>query len=156
MNASPKPPPAIRIFRVAPRDVSCGGADAPGSALMALTAAGASMEEARKSRRFMEVGPQLLGFYTRLRSGGIHCPKLWRCDDHGSDRWAFCRGREQMRKLTIVGVVGLVAVMAAVLWAQAPAPSCKNCPGTFIPKSEIDAYVKRAIDQGLTDQQVRQ
>jgi mannose-6-phosphate isomerase-like protein (cupin superfamily) len=30
------------------------------------------------------------------------------------------------------------------------------CPGTYIPNSEIQAYVKRAIANQLTDQQVRQ
>ena len=30
------------------------------------------------------------------------------------------------------------------------------CPGTFIPNSEIQAYVKRAIANQLTDQQIRQ
>jgi mannose-6-phosphate isomerase-like protein (cupin superfamily) len=61
-----------------------------------------------------------------------------------------------MQKVTILGVVGAIALTAAVLWAQAPNPSCKNCPGTYIPNAEIEAYVKRAIDHGLTDQQVRQ
>jgi mannose-6-phosphate isomerase-like protein (cupin superfamily) len=36
------------------------------------------------------------------------------------------------------------------------APSCNMCPGTYIPNSEIQAYVKRAIANQLTDQQVRQ
>lgn len=40
--------------------------------------------------------------------------------------------------------------------AQEYQPTCKMCPGTYIPKSEIDAYVKRAIDHNLTDQQIRQ
>lgn len=40
--------------------------------------------------------------------------------------------------------------------AQEYEPTCKMCPGTYISKSEIDAYVKRAIDHNLTDQQIRQ
>src|SRR6266513_2145208 len=29
------------------------------------------------------------------------------------------------------------------------------CPGTYIPLSELDAYTKKAIDENLLDQQVR-
>jgi hypothetical protein len=40
----------------------------------------------------------------------------------------------------------LIAVVSAVtlLPAQEYQPTCKICPGTYIAKSEIDAYVKRA------------
>jgi mannose-6-phosphate isomerase-like protein (cupin superfamily) len=56
-------------------------------------------------------------------------------------------------------VVG--ACCAAVLAAQAkvnptdPQPTCHMCPGTYIPLSELDAYTKKAIQQKITDQQVR-
>lgn len=59
-----------------------------------------------------------------------------------------------MRRMMLLGVVAAVTVALAVLWAQEP--TCKNCPGTYVPNSEIDAYVKRAMQYGLTDQQVRQ
>lgn len=59
-----------------------------------------------------------------------------------------------MRRMMLLGVVAAVTVALAVLWAQEP--TCKNCPGTHVPNSEIDAYVKRAMQYGLTDQQVRQ
>jgi len=36
-----------------------------------------------------------------------------------------------------------------------PQPTCRMCPGTYIPKDEVDAYVKKAIAEKLTDQQVR-
>jgi mannose-6-phosphate isomerase-like protein (cupin superfamily) len=36
------------------------------------------------------------------------------------------------------------------------APTCKMCPGAYVPAGEIQAYVKRAIANQLTDQQVRQ
>jgi mannose-6-phosphate isomerase-like protein (cupin superfamily) len=39
--------------------------------------------------------------------------------------------------------------------AQAPKPTCNHCSATYIPKSELDAYTKRAIDSKLVDQQVR-
>lgn len=35
-------------------------------------------------------------------------------------------------------------------------PTCKMCPGTYVPNTEIQAYVKRAIANQLTDQQIRQ
>ena len=55
------------------------------------------------------------------------------------------------------GIFVLTAVVGAValLSAQEYAPSCKMCPGTYIAKSELDAYAKRAIAQKLVDQQVR-
>jgi mannose-6-phosphate isomerase-like protein (cupin superfamily) len=36
-----------------------------------------------------------------------------------------------------------------------PQPTCKMCPGTYIPRAEVDAYVSKAIAEKLTDQQVR-
>jgi len=36
-----------------------------------------------------------------------------------------------------------------------PQPSCKMCPGTYVPVSEVDAYVKKAIAEKRVDQQVR-
>ena len=58
-----------------------------------------------------------------------------------------------MRRILVLGGVAVVLAVA-VLWAQDP--SCKNCPGTYIPNSEIEAYVQRAMQHRLTDQQVRQ
>jgi mannose-6-phosphate isomerase-like protein (cupin superfamily) len=53
-------------------------------------------------------------------------------------------------------ITGLVAVMAlAALSAQEYEPTCRMCPGTYVPRSEIDAYLKRAIARTITDQQVR-
>ena len=43
----------------------------------------------------------------------------------------------------------------AALSAQDVRPTCNMCPGTYIAKSEVDAYVKRAIANRLTDQQIR-
>jgi mannose-6-phosphate isomerase-like protein (cupin superfamily) len=36
------------------------------------------------------------------------------------------------------------------------APTCNMCPGTYVPAAEIQAYVKRAMVNKLTDQQIRQ
>jgi mannose-6-phosphate isomerase-like protein (cupin superfamily) len=52
--------------------------------------------------------------------------------------------------------VAAVACSIAALAAQGdPQPTCKMCPGTYIQKSEIEAYVQKAINEKLTDQQVR-
>jgi mannose-6-phosphate isomerase-like protein (cupin superfamily) len=60
-------------------------------------------------------------------------------------------------------LLGLAAVacFAALLMAQGkinptdPQPTCNMCPGTYIPLSELEAYTKKAIDEKLLDQQVR-
>jgi mannose-6-phosphate isomerase-like protein (cupin superfamily) len=57
-----------------------------------------------------------------------------------------------MRKL-IAGVIGVMATLAPL---SAQQPTCKMCPGAFIPNSELQAYAKRAMEFGLVDQQVRQ
>ena len=50
----------------------------------------------------------------------------------------------------------LLALVVLSVQGQEPAPTCNMCPGTYIPNSEIQAYVKRAIANQLTDQQIRQ
>ena len=60
-------------------------------------------------------------------------------------------------------LLGLAAAacFAAVLMAQGkinptdPQPTCNMCPGTVIPLSELEAYTKKALAEGLLDQQVR-
>ncbi len=55
----------------------------------------------------------------------------------------------------------VAACCAVVLFAQAkvnptdPQPMCNMCPGTYIPLSELEAYTKKAVQEKLTDQQVR-
>jgi len=59
-----------------------------------------------------------------------------------------------MKKIAL----GLLAAMCAVsaLVAQGdPQPTCKMCPGTYIPLDELQAYTKKAIAERLVDQQVR-
>ena len=64
-----------------------------------------------------------------------------------------------MRNL-LLGFAGAACVLA-VLVAQGrinptdPQPTCRMCPGSFIASSELQAYTKKAIDEKLTDQQVR-
>src|SRR4051812_4520758 len=55
-----------------------------------------------------------------------------------------------------VSALGAVLVSFAALTAQGdPQPTCKSCPGTYIPSAEIQAYVQKAIAEKRTDQQVR-
>lgn len=49
--------------------------------------------------------------------------------------------------------VGTVAMALTSVAAQEP--TCKNCPGTYIPNEEIQAYLKRAMATNTVDQQVR-
>src|SRR5437899_8450810 len=60
-------------------------------------------------------------------------------------------------------LLGLAAAacVAAALMAQGkinptdPQPTCNMCPGTVVPLSELEAYTKKALAEGLLDQQVR-
>ena len=47
--------------------------------------------------------------------------------------------------------------VAAVLLAQdpGPQPTCTMCPATYIGSGEVQAYVKKAMAEKLTDQQIR-
>ena len=56
-----------------------------------------------------------------------------------------------MRTL-MIGILGVVVALSAI---AAQEPTCKSCPGTYIPNSEVQAYAKRAIQYGLVDQQIR-
>ncbi len=61
----------------------------------------------------------------------------------------------------MLGLVVATGVMA-VLFAQEkinptdPQPTCKMCPGTYIPAAELEAYTKKAIAENLVDQQARE
>jgi mannose-6-phosphate isomerase-like protein (cupin superfamily) len=55
----------------------------------------------------------------------------------------------------VFGLVGVVCSLSAPMAQGDPQPTCKMCPGTYIPKSEIEAYVNKAIAEKLTDQQAR-
>ena len=61
-----------------------------------------------------------------------------------------------MRKMAFVLIAG-TSLLAGVLLAQQtdPQPTCKMCPATYIDSSEVDAYVKKAMTEKLTDQQIR-
>ena len=48
-----------------------------------------------------------------------------------------------------------VAFALAALPLSAQEPSCKMCPGTYIPSEEVQAYIDRAKQFNIIDQQVR-
>jgi mannose-6-phosphate isomerase-like protein (cupin superfamily) len=60
----------------------------------------------------------------------------------------------------LLGIAGAVCAVAALM-AQAkinptdPQPTCNMCPGHYVPLSELQAYTKKAVDEKLLDQQVR-
>ena len=62
---------------------------------------------------------------------------------------------------TMLLALGGAACVAAGMAAQArinptdPQPTCNMCPGTYIPRDELEAYTKKAIAEKLVDQQVR-
>jgi mannose-6-phosphate isomerase-like protein (cupin superfamily) len=61
----------------------------------------------------------------------------------------------QKQNITLKVVVLCVVTIVFPLFAQEPKPTCNHCSATYIPKSELDAYTKRAIENKLVDQQVR-
>jgi mannose-6-phosphate isomerase-like protein (cupin superfamily) len=63
----------------------------------------------------------------------------------------------QKVRTVLMGVVAIGVTLAA-LSAQEKEyrPTCNMCPGTYVPSAEVQAYVKRAIANKLTDQQIRQ
>ncbi len=57
---------------------------------------------------------------------------------------------------TIASACIAAACSLAALTAQGdPQPTCRMCPASYIADDEIQAYVKKAIAEKLTDQQIR-
>jgi len=48
-----------------------------------------------------------------------------------------------------------ILTFAAATSALAQEPTCKMCPGTYIPSGEVQAYIDRAKQFNIIDQQVR-
>jgi mannose-6-phosphate isomerase-like protein (cupin superfamily) len=67
------------------------------------------------------------------------------------------KSREVTMRSMILGLAAAVC-LAIPLSAQQtdPQPTCKMCPGTYIPVEELQAYTKKAIAEKRTDQQVRE
>jgi mannose-6-phosphate isomerase-like protein (cupin superfamily) len=52
---------------------------------------------------------------------------------------------------------GIAALLVAIpVFVAAQEPTCKMCQGTYIPATEVQAYVDRAVANNLIDQQIRQ
>ncbi len=66
-----------------------------------------------------------------------------------------------MNTTSRLAVLAAGLFLAAPLMAQDrinptdPQPTCRMCPGTYIPLSELDAYTSKAKAEKLVDQQVR-
>jgi len=62
-----------------------------------------------------------------------------------------------MRKAILCATAVACISAAAVLVAKNnnPNPQCRMCPATYIDASEVDAYVKKAMTEKLTGQQIR-
>src|SRR5262249_49368209 len=97
------------------------------------------------------------------RSATVLCLK--RCGFHGRDARYFAKpqqraphheSREVSMKKTMLGFATAICLITP-LGAQSndPQPTCKMCPGTYIPVEELQAYTKKAIAEKRVDQQVR-
>jgi mannose-6-phosphate isomerase-like protein (cupin superfamily) len=59
-------------------------------------------------------------------------------------------------KTTLLGIAAAVCLVTPLAAQQTdPQPTCKMCPGTYVPLSELEAYTKKAIAEKRVDQQVR-
>ena len=61
--------------------------------------------------------------------------------------------RRDVISVSVLFSLSVVLGVSAVATAQEP--TCKNCPGTYVAKEELDAYLKRAMAENIIDQQVR-
>ncbi len=63
---------------------------------------------------------------------------------------------QSKRRVPVRVIVGAGAVVMVLAAQQGgPKPTCKQCPATYIPVSELNAYTAKAIKYGIVDQQVR-
>ena len=63
--------------------------------------------------------------------------------------------QEMYMRRIVIGLVGVICAAGALVAQGDPQPTCKMCPGTYIPKSEVDAYIAKAVAENLIDQQAR-
>ena len=59
-----------------------------------------------------------------------------------------------MKRVLTVSLITVCAAVAMVA-QSGPDPTCQMCPASYIPNEEFQAYVKKAIAENRTDQQVR-
>jgi len=62
-----------------------------------------------------------------------------------------------MKRMAAAVAIASCVFAARAMFAQNnnPEPQCRMCPATYIDSSEVDAYVKKAMAEKLTDQQIR-
>ena len=60
-----------------------------------------------------------------------------------------------LSSLVAMAFVAVASVAHGQVNPTDPQPTCKMCPGTYIPKSEVEAYIAKAVAEKLTDQQAR-
>jgi mannose-6-phosphate isomerase-like protein (cupin superfamily) len=58
-------------------------------------------------------------------------------------------------RFKIVAMIAVGAAFAIAALAQEPKATCNKCSATYIPNSEIQAYLKRADGAAVADQQIR-
>jgi len=58
-------------------------------------------------------------------------------------------------KNIVFGLVAVACSLAGLMAQGDPQPTCTMCPASYIANDEVQAYVKKAIAEKLTDQQVR-
>jgi hypothetical protein len=63
--------------------------------------------------------------------------------------------KQMMLGLAAAGCLVTLNVTSVNAQQTDPQPTCKMCPGTYIPVDEINAYVKKAIAEKRVDQQAR-
>jgi mannose-6-phosphate isomerase-like protein (cupin superfamily) len=61
-----------------------------------------------------------------------------------------------MRNMWLAAALIVLASSALITQEKEYPPTCKMCPGTYVPNAEIQSYIKRGIANQLIDQQVRQ
>lgn len=63
---------------------------------------------------------------------------------------------QSRRSMPVRVIVGSgVVVLALAAQQGGPKPTCRQCPATYIPVSELNAYTAKAVKYGIVDQQVR-
>jgi mannose-6-phosphate isomerase-like protein (cupin superfamily) len=60
-----------------------------------------------------------------------------------------------MRKTVLIAAMAALPLATVLAQDPDPQPTCRMCPASYVPNDEIQAYVKKALAEKLTDQQVR-
>jgi len=68
---------------------------------------------------------------------------------------AILKGEVMRMRRMMPRVVPAMVTLIFALSAQDVKPTCNHCSATYIPTDELQAYVIRAVTNGLVDQQVR-